>query len=110
MCTPRPKLPDTFSVDDLVKKKKRERDIRSCGVRDVPEQKCARKKKWRTRQRERERATNRHESVTCAAATSKCFALSTFRGRRNMALAAAGISRFDVMHRDGTAERSREGF
>jgi len=53
MCAPRPKLPDTFSVDDLVKKRERERKrgIRSRGVRDVPEQKCARKKKKKRRKK-----------------------------------------------------------
>lgn len=45
---------------------RKKRGIRSCGVRDVPEQKCARKKA------ENARATNRHAwAWTYAAATSK---------------------------------------
>jgi len=33
MCAPRPKLPDTFSVDDLVKKGEREREREGGGGR-----------------------------------------------------------------------------
>jgi len=119
MCAPRPKLPDTFSVDDLVKKRgeggafgrvecatfrNKSARVKKKKKKNIYIYRGKKGEKSGERERESERATNRRVSTNARGRDIKVSrALSAFRDRGNMALGwifRDFTSRCVAMHRD----------